>query len=229
MPRYRILYTKVGPARYISHLDLLRTFERAARRAGLPLAFTRGFNPHPKIAFAAPLGVGIAGEAEYTDLELDVAMPETEVFRTLSGKLPRGIGLINVKMVPDKAPSLMAAVERATYRAEAKLARQLSAEEINNAINVFMEMPEITVERKNKSGKIKKHDIRPGIFSMSARLNNSTIIIEADLKTGSSGNVRLEEALVAFVKNSRLPIRGEFILYRTGIYSAEEKGKFGDK
>ncbi|HBC91420.1 MAG TPA: hypothetical protein DCZ10_00560, partial [Pelotomaculum sp.] len=69
MPVYRMMYAKEGPARYISHLDLLRTFERAARRAGLPIAFTGGFNPHPKIAFAAPLAVGTAGGAEDADLE----------------------------------------------------------------------------------------------------------------------------------------------------------------
>jgi len=220
-----MLYNKVGPARYISHLDLLRTFERAVRRAGLPLAFTRGFNPHPKIAFAAPLGVSIAGEAEYADLELDVLLPEDEVARALSGKLPQGIGLIDIKTVPEQTPSLMAVVDRATYRAEAELAGRISVEELNAAVNAFLELPEIPVERKNKSGKTKKHDIRPGIFSMSGRLNNGTIIIEAELKTGSSGNVRLEEALAAFKKNSRLPVRGEFVLYRTGLYTGRNKKK----
>lgn len=223
MPRYRMLYAKGGPARYISHLDLLRTFERAARRAGLPLAFTRGFNPHPKITFAAPLGVGIAGEAEYVDMEFTEYIPEAEVAGALSRALPQGLRLINVKTVPERAPSLMAVVGRATYRAEAKLARTISVEELKTAIDAFLDMPEILVERKNKVGKKKKRDIRPGIFAMSGRLSNDTIIIEAELKTGSSGNVRIEEVLAAFENNSRLPVEGGFILYRTGLYAEKEK------
>jgi hypothetical protein len=74
-----MMYEKVGPARFISHLDLLRTFGRAARRAGLPLAFTQGFNPHPKITFAAPLAVGISGEAERKKICVDVELLSSEL------------------------------------------------------------------------------------------------------------------------------------------------------
>lgn len=225
MPKYRMLYVKEGPARYISHLDLLRAFERAARRAGLPMAFTLGFNPHPKIAFAAPLGVGTAGEAEFADLELTGDIPAAEVAGSLSRAMPEGLRLIEIRPIPDQCPALMAMVDRATYRAEAKLSGPLSGEELDGAIAAFLSMPEILVERKNKAGEKKKVDIRPGIFAMSGRLNNDIISIEAELKTGSSGNVRLEEVLAAFERSSCLPVQGRFVLYRTGLYAAGEKEK----
>ena len=68
-------------------------------------------------------------------------------------------------------------------------------------------------------------DIRPGILAMSARLNDGIIVVEAELKTGSIGNVRVEEVLDAFTEKSRLPVEGRFLLYRTGVYAARGKEK----
>jgi len=225
VPRYRVQYSKKGPACYISHLDLLRSFERAGRRAGLPLAFTQGFNPHPKISFAAPLSVGMSGEAEYADLELTVAMPASEVFQKFSGALPEGLRLIEVRPVPDHSPALMARVDRATYRAKAKLSRPFDQKKLDDAIASFLARPEIWVERKNKAGEKKKHDIRSGIFAMSGKFENDIIIIEAELKAGSDGNVRFEEMLEAFQENSRLPVCEKFVLSRTGIYASRGQEK----
>ncbi|MDD4238086.1 MAG: TIGR03936 family radical SAM-associated protein [Desulfotomaculaceae bacterium] len=223
MPVYRMMYTKEGPARYISHLDLLRTIERSVRRAGLPIAFTSGFNPHPKIAFAAPLAVGTAGEAEFADLELAGEIPATSVQRDLSGTLPEGLRLLEVRQVEAQTPALMSMVERATYRAEARLNDQLSKDTLDRAIKVFLDQPEILVQRKNKAGERKIYDIRPGIFDMSGRVDNDIIIIETELKTGSRDNIRLEEVMDAFSANSQLPLQGKFVLYRTGLYPAVEK------
>jgi radical SAM-linked protein len=223
MPVYRMMYAKEGPARYISHLDLLRTFERSIRRAGLPMAFTSGFNPHPKISFAAPLGVGTAGEKEFADLELAEEVPATTIQRELSGTLPEGLRLLEVRRCGEKASSLMAMVERATYRGEARLKHPVSKEALDQAIKVFLEQPEIVVKRKNRGGQIKLYDIRPGIFSISGRLDNDIIIIETELKTGSRDNIRFEEVMEAFLGKSKLPIQGKFISYRTGLYTIVDK------
>ena len=225
MPGYRMMYAKEGPARYISHLDLLRTFGRAARRAGLPLAFTQGFNPHPKIAFAAPLGVGTSGEAEFADLELTEDLTATDVAKALSDTLPEGLRLLEVRLLPDRHPALMAMVDRASYRAEAKACASVTEEEVEKAIGKFLSLPEIWVERKNKAGGKNLYDIRPGIFAMSGKLGNGIISIEAELKTGSSGNVRFEEVLTAFEGSSRPLVQGRFVLYRSGLYAASEKEK----
>lgn len=223
MPVYRMMYTKEGPARYISHLDLLRTFERAARRAGLPVAFTSGFNPHPKISFAAPLGVGTAGEKEFADLELAGEVPAASIQRYLSGTLPEGLRLLEVRKIKEQAPALMSMVERATYRGEARLERPVTKAALDRAIKAFLDQPEILVKRKNKAGDIKVYDIRPGIFAMSGRLDNDIIIIETELKTGSRDNIRFEEVVEAFLENSNMPIKGKFIPYRTGLYTVLDK------
>ncbi|MDD4169935.1 MAG: TIGR03936 family radical SAM-associated protein [Desulfotomaculaceae bacterium] len=225
MPSYRVQYSKEGTARYISHLDLLRSFERAGRRAGLPLAFTKGFNPHPIISFAAPLGVGTAGEAEYADFKLKTNVSAGEVLQALSGALPEGIRVLEVRSILDRSPALMAGVERATYSARAKLKYPLDQQKLDDIITAFIDRPEIWVERKNKAGKKKKYDIRPGIFAISARSQNDTIIIEAELKAGSNGNIRFEEVIEALQASSSLPLSGRFVLNRTGIFTLEGQVK----
>lgn len=222
---YRMQYSKEGPARYISHLDLLRSFERAGRRAGLPLSFTQGFNPHPKISFAAPLGVGTAGEAEYADIELMADLPAAEVFRALSGVLPEGLRLIEIRSIPEQSPSLMATVDCATYRAVAKLDRPLDRGELDSAISSFMARPEIWVERKHKAGEKKKRNIRPGIFALSGKSENGIIILEAELKTGSNGNIRFEEVLEALMETGGLPLKSGFVLSRTGVFTKNGQEK----
>ncbi|MCG9967005.1 TIGR03936 family radical SAM-associated protein [Pelotomaculum terephthalicicum JT] len=224
-PSYRMQYSKKGPARYISHLDLLRSFERAGRRAGLPLAFSQGFNPHPKISFAAPLGVGTAGEAEYADIELTADLPAGEVFRALSGVLPEGLRLLEVRSIPDQSTSLMAAVDCATYRALANLSRPFGRKELDSVISSFMARPEIWAERKLKTGGKKKQNIRPGIFTLSGKSENDIIILEAELKAGSNGNVRFEEVLEALMETVDLPLKSGFVLSRTGVFTrfGEEK------
>lgn len=220
MSRYRLMFAKEGPAKYISHLDLIRAFERAARRAGLPIAFTQGFNPHPKLSFAAPLAVGTSGEAEFADMELTGDMPAGDVVKSLARVLPEGLRLIEARMVAESAPALMAMVDRAAYTARAVLEAPLKNEVLENAVADFIKKPEIQVERRGKTGEKRKYDIKPGIFAMSARTNNDIIELRAELKSGSSGNVRFEELVAAFIEDSGLLARENFSMCRGALFAA---------
>lgn len=224
MPRYELQYVKEGPARYISHLDLLRTLERAARRANLPLAFTQGFNPHPRISFAAPLAVGVTGEAELAEIELYRDLAGEQLAGSLNASLPEGLSIKSVRQRPGDAPALMSAVQRATYQCEAELGRRPARDELDQAVKSFLARSEITVMRKSKTGGMKKYDIRPGIFKMCANVAGGIIIIEAELKTGSSGNIRVEELTGAFLEHFPLDLKtGGFSLCRTGIHTGSWK------
>ncbi len=218
MPSYRIQYSKKGPARYVAHLDLMRVFERAARRAGLPLAFTSGFNPHPKFSFAAPLAVGVDSEAEYVDLELSDVLLPSEVAKRLSASLPAGIAIGEVHVVPENRPALMTMVDRAAYRVEGRLSGTLTDAELESAIGDFLAQPEVFVERKTKSGQQKRYDIRPGIFAMSGTVKGDIIFLEMELKSGSSGNIRVDEVLSALQEKLPLLLKaGGFAVSRTGL------------
>lgn len=119
MPRtlytYRGEVTKGEAIRYISHLDYADMIQRAICRAKLPAAYSEGFNPHLKIAFASALAVGVTSEAEYMDFELTEALPVAEVSERLAAKLPDGVKLSRLRLLKGRHQALMAAVDQADY------------------------------------------------------------------------------------------------------------------
>lgn len=198
MPRYRIRYSKEGPARFISHLDMLRTFERALRRAGLPVSLTQGFNPHPRMSFGFPLPVGISGLSEYVDVALDIAMPVEEIAVLLEKAMPPGFGITGVRPVSEKAPSLMAESERSLYNIRVdrdEVPGGITA--VKNCVEDMVKSNEINVVRRKKDGGKAVFDIRPGLIRISAGEEGGSLVLEMELITGSSLNVRPEEVIVA--------------------------------
>ena len=113
--RLRITYRKAGMLRYIAHLDLMRTWERALRRAKLPLAYTQGFTPHARLALGAPLALGTVGERELLDVWMSPNVVPPELTRRLAAVLPDGLGLIAAEEVPHALPSLQSQIQSATY------------------------------------------------------------------------------------------------------------------
>ncbi|MEO6461519.1 MAG: TIGR03936 family radical SAM-associated protein, partial [Candidatus Eisenbacteria bacterium] len=113
--RFRLRYTKGADLRFISHLELMRAWERTLRRSGLPLALTQGFHPHLKMAFGPPLPVGYTSIAEYFDLEF-AKPPAADLEDSLSELLPPGLSVTGWRPILYKAASLMATVDFATYR-----------------------------------------------------------------------------------------------------------------
>jgi len=111
--RLRIRFCKQGDLRWIGHRDLVRTLERALRRAGLPLARTQGFHPKPRMNFPLPLALGVEGCDELMEVELTEPLGADEVHRRLGAQLPVGLGLRRVEVVPPGAPK--ARVRRVTY------------------------------------------------------------------------------------------------------------------
>ena len=99
--RIRLRFSKRGGIRYISHLDLIRTFERAIRRSGLPIRMTGGFNPRPRLSFPLSLAVGIEGEEEVVELELAEWVAPAEAAEGLQKQLPDGLDIIATKLLPD--------------------------------------------------------------------------------------------------------------------------------
>ena len=186
MYKYMVRYRKCGDAKYISHLDFLRSIQRAMRRAELPLKFSEGFNPHPCLAFAHPLGVGIAGERELFEVVLTEEC-ETIVER-LSPKMPRGIEIIEA--TPCEKNNF-AAVARAVYA--------VCPENLPDAekIERFLALPEIQIEKRTKSG-VKMADIRPDIFGIWQEGDTLFLRISA----GSQANVKpstVLEAMAAYL------------------------------
>ncbi|HEU4940758.1 MAG TPA: TIGR03936 family radical SAM-associated protein, partial [Candidatus Eisenbacteria bacterium] len=113
--RYRVAYEKLGDARFTSHLDLVRIFDRAIRVAKIPIAYTQGFNRHAKIAYGPPLSLGSTSAAEYFDLELAQSCPWSTI-AAMNEILPEGLRILEGRPFSKASDSLMAAIGRADYR-----------------------------------------------------------------------------------------------------------------
>jgi radical SAM-linked protein len=115
--RVRVQFSKNGEMKYIGHLDVMRYFQKAIRRAELPAAYSDGFSPHMIMSFAAPLGVGITSDSEYFDLDLTEPMPSAEMVKRLDQEMAPGIRVKRVCEIPEeKKAKGMTVVAAASYR-----------------------------------------------------------------------------------------------------------------
>jgi hypothetical protein len=117
--RVRVSFAKGPEIRFIGHLDVVRLWERAARRARLPLAYTLGFTPHPRLAFAAPLALGATGERELLDVYFTQEVPLDELRARLGAQMPPGCSIVDLQHVPLDEPALTARIRWAEYRVHA--------------------------------------------------------------------------------------------------------------
>lgn len=115
---YRVRYRKKKPVSFVSHLELINLFFRALRRAGLPLAFTQGFSPHPKIGFGPPLQLGISSEAELLDLTLKEKLERSEIVVRLNQVLPEGLEVMEAWEIERTSKSIQAAIVKQWFRLE---------------------------------------------------------------------------------------------------------------
>ncbi len=191
MTRYRVCFAKGGDLRFISHLDLQRTVVRALNRAALPVVYSQGFNPQPRLVFAAPLALGIAGEKEYFELDLAAPLAPARLQERLQARFPPGLQVKSVREVDAREPSLASRVVAARYRVdlpqvppdlEARTARLVRRESL-------------PVSRPGKKG-IKKVDIRPFIFQVVLdTIEQGAGRLTLLLATGHQGGARPAEVL----------------------------------
>jgi radical SAM-linked protein len=158
--RIRITFAKQGALRYTGHLDLHRLWERAARRAELPLAYSQGFHPQPKMNIAAALPLGFSSRCEVLDMRLEREISLEGLRAKLQETLPTGIQVSSVESVDDKLPALQTLVESAEY--EVTLTESVDGSELKRKIDSVMEAESIIRERRGKT-----YDLRPLIEALS--------------------------------------------------------------
>ena len=182
--------------RFLSHLDTLKAMERALRRAGLPVVFSQGFNPHPQMAFGPARAVGLASLSEYFDVELSENMLP-EIFRErLGAQLPLGFKLLETREVPVGIKALMAVLNCAVYQVHLDCPAMISQTELDQRTAAVFSQEAIVVVRHSPKG-IKRSDIRPGIWQLSAQADSSGILVKMEVRLGGEGNVRPTEVVEA--------------------------------
>ena len=191
----RVRFGKEGSLRYIGHLDLLRTFQKIFRRAGIPMCYSQGFSPHPVMSFALPLGLGLTSEGEYLDADIEEGMGPEEVMERLRKATSDELPVYAVILLPEKAGNAMASVGRAVYRFTFGEMNNEEREAVRQALEAFLEAPKVPALKKTKTREIEE-DIRPMVFG--AGLEEDGLIL--DLAAGSAANLK-PEMLVETLKD----------------------------
>ena len=203
----RLRFTKTGPIRFISHLDLTRAFHRALARAEVPIRFSEGFSPHPRFTFALPLSVGTESRCEAADFHLAFGadMTPEEIRERLRGQLPAGIEITSCALAEGKL------TEIACARYEVTLPK--TAPDLIPAIETALK-GELFIEKKNKKGKMVTKEISQGIHAFETAPDGDGVTLLLTLGAGGKNVLgpdavlqALESAVPGFDKTGRRTTR----------------------
>ena len=204
MFNYYLIYEKTDNAKYISHLDFVRTYNRTMRRAGLPVAFSEGFNPHPLLGFALPLSVGYTSQCELLEFSLTEELEESEIMNRLNAVIPNGIKILSVH----KGKSRMKQLRYALY--------MVQPENLPASVEEFMNMDSIVIDKKTKSG-VKDTDIRGDVVEVRLMADRLEMVLSA----GSDRNLKPDVVVKAMNKYIPGYDSGDCEYHRVAIYDAE--------
>lgn len=184
--RLRITFSTTGPMRYVAHLDTMRTWERAIRRAQLPLVYTGGFSPHARMALAAPLPVGVEGLNELMDIWLEPAVDPAAAVKALVAALPPGLAIVEAEAVSDALPSLQSCLRAARYEARLPAADGLSA--VHALVERLLALDALDWEEE-RGEKTRRYDLRATILDLAARADGAEVVLELylSLEVGRTG------------------------------------------
>lgn len=204
---------RVGPElKFLANLDMLHLLERALRRAGLPFALSEGFNPHVRLSMGTVLPVGLWGEREYFDLELTRPVAGEEFMSLLNAALPPPMQVKQCLELESGAPSLMKAVNAASYvftsRAQREPLLRLAEELLNT--------PQLVVNSRGKKKDVPK-DLRPGLHKIAVNGCHDFAIMEMWVSTGDTLNIRYDE-LTSLLEAKGWPAGTLVDIFRSGNY-----------
>ncbi|MBD2580230.1 TIGR03960 family B12-binding radical SAM protein [Oscillatoria sp. FACHB-1406] len=164
--RFRVYFGKLGQLRLLSHLDLVRLFDRAVRRASIPIAYTNGFHPGPRISIASALSLGMTSSGEVVDFELRETMEREEFRERLAAALPPDIPLYSIEEVTISSPSANKLLEKAEYLLTVLLPEGTTAEALKDWVEAVQNSAEIEFEKTTKSGKKQQVNLRDRLFDL---------------------------------------------------------------
>lgn len=192
--KLRIKFSKHGVLKFIGHLDVMRYFQKAIRRAGIDIAYSTGFSPHQVMSFAAPLGVGLESNGEYMDIEVNSLTSSQQVMDALNAQMIEGIKILEVKLLPEDAGNAMASVAAAKYSISFRDGYK-PAFLTKTSIADFYNQAEIVVTKKTKRSE-STFDMKPFIYELGLTDDNETISLTVD--ASSSGNIKPSLVIKAY-------------------------------
>lgn len=218
----RIKFSKLGSAKFIGHLDLLRYFQKAFRRANLDLTYSQGFNPRPLTTFAAPLGVGLTSESEYLDVTLNSSDEPEVMIQKINEAMANNIIIRGFSFLPEESKNAMASVAAADYFLSLKEGYDfLSVNEFQAKFREFYNQDNIIIVKKTKKSQ-REIDLKPLIYDyrFPESEDDSQLGIYLQLATGSVNNIKAELVMETFYKFIESPYNEfAFQTHRLEIYA----------
>lgn len=213
--KIRIKFRKWGVMKFIGHLDVMRYFQKAMRRANIDIAYSTGFSPHQIMSFAAPLGVGLTSDGEYLDIEANSVTTSKEAVGALNATMVDGMEVVSFRLLPDDAKNAMSIVAAADYRVcfakevfeklfDGKVSsfRELIANKTGLSLDAFLEkfsnQDEICIQKKTKKSETLV-DIKPMIHTLGA--DGDALVM--NVATGSAANLKPTLVLEAMANFER--------------------------
>ena len=218
--KVRIKFSKEGSVKFIGHLDIMRYFQKAIRRADIDIAYSGGFNPHQIMSFASPLSVGHESSGEYFDVELNSFPGRKEMINALNAVMVEGIRIVDVKELDEKEGNAMASVAAADYLVSFR-DNVILPDDWKEKLTAFYDREHIIVTKKTKKSE-KEIDLKEGIYTLEIRGNQVYLLLDA----GSGSNLKPGFVLETFLESIGVSVpEFAFGVYRLETYKRSKKGK----
>ena len=174
MVKIQYQFKRSTPLRFLSHLDQQRLFQRAFRRAEIPVEYSQGFNPHPRMSFALAMSVGLTSDGEYGEVIVSEDIDVDTFISRMNQVLPNGLEVIAAKICGAGVGSLSAALSKSVYQIRIKVVPGTDLAALAAAIESYLALPQILIQKRNKKGKYVEKDIRPFIESIAVMADPET-------------------------------------------------------
>lgn len=227
--KIRIKFRKWGSMKFIGHLDMMRYFQKAIRRANIDICYSEGFSPHQIMSFAAPLGVGITSDGEYFDIEVNSSFSTEEAMKRLNAAMVEGVEVTGYVRLPDNAKTSMAIVAAADYRLSVKegYSSPLSAAEWANSIKeYFTDAKSFVIVKQTKKSE-REVDLKPLVYEFKVKEDESGPVFFLKVSTGSIDNIKPELVLASLYEKCGLTYDENAIqIHRLEVYARDEQEEF---
>lgn len=195
----RMKFKKHGCMKFIGHLDIMRYFQKAIRRADIDIAYSEGFSPHMIMSFAAPLGVGLTSEGEYVDLQVHSCASSKAAVDALNNVMVEGMEVVSFRVLPETVKNAMASVAAADYFV--KFREGYAPENWEEKFHAFLQKEEMLIVKKTKRSEAEV-DLKPMLYK--AEIRDGGIFMQ--VACGSVNNLKPELVMEAFSKDAGIEL-----------------------
>lgn len=245
--KIRLKFTKSGPLKFIGHLDIMRYFQKAFRRADIDVEYSQGFSPHQIVSFAAPLGVGLTSDSEYMDVQLLSSDTNEEMMKRINAVMAENIQIVNFQVLPDDSKNAMSIVAAADYMVSIKDGYDfMDKASLEDKFAKFYDRETIIINKKTKKSEMEvdikaliyavaftEEDFHEKIKKAPAIEKNPTVAesyangikLYMQLATGSVNNLKPELVMEAFCKQEGI----EFNPFAYQVHRMEVYADMGDE